>query len=434
MGHVRLGVGDQRHRISYTGRRSSTSSQPGPFPLWVWPQPGACRSSEQPEAPSSSCGSGRPCCRVADARQGPWPRVRSRVGSVMTARPGRGPRPGRQGQLAPPCLRPKPWTPRKHSSAGSSASPASTPAWPRPSGWRKLPARALRLNAQAGLPVPQEPGGSKTRALEVIGSLVRRPMHAVHCAAALFQAVGGLDNRPTILFDEIDSVFRTEGQENEELRAFLNAGHRQSGLTFGAGQSATPTRWSASLPSRPLPACRRRARRRHTIRHRQDAPAGGPGGPSSLPVAGPRARSGDRRAVGCRPRLSGHTRDPVPAGVTDRPAVFETAVGGRQKVSGAWRVVRPRRACCFVARPRRIFETFAQPAVAGGPASGLPRAGNGCPGDGPLWRACWVWRIPRGGICAAIRWTRLAWLDACVGYEIPVDQPPRRSHGRQGLS
>ena len=78
-----------------------------------------------------------------------------------------------------------------------------------------------------------EPGSGKTRALEVIGSLVRRPMHAVHCTpAALFRAVGDLDNRPTILFDEIDSVFGPKARENEELRAFLNAGHRRSGLTF----------------------------------------------------------------------------------------------------------------------------------------------------------------------------------------------------------
>lgn len=49
----------------------------------------------------------------------------------------------------------------------------------------------------------------------MIGSLVRRPMHAVHCTpAALFRAVGDLDNRPTVLFDEIDSVFGPKAREH----------------------------------------------------------------------------------------------------------------------------------------------------------------------------------------------------------------------------
>src|SRR4051812_16451684 len=53
-----------------------------------------------------------------------------------------------------------------------------------------------------------EPGSGKTRALEVIGSLVRHPMHAINATpAALFRSVADLDRRPTILFDEIDTIF-----------------------------------------------------------------------------------------------------------------------------------------------------------------------------------------------------------------------------------
>lgn len=78
-----------------------------------------------------------------------------------------------------------------------------------------------------------EPGSGKTRALEVIGSLVRRPMHAINSTpAALFRAVSDGENRPTILFDEIDTIFGPKAKDNEGLRGFLNAGHRRSGVTY----------------------------------------------------------------------------------------------------------------------------------------------------------------------------------------------------------
>jgi hypothetical protein len=64
-------------------------------------------------------------------------------------------------------------------------------------------------------------------------------------AAALFRAVSGTDGRPTILFDEIDTVFGPKAGDNEELRGFLNAGHRRSGVTYrcvgdGSNQSVQP--------------------------------------------------------------------------------------------------------------------------------------------------------------------------------------------------
>jgi len=73
-----------------------------------------------------------------------------------------------------------------------------------------------------------EPGSGKSRALEVIASLVPAPMHAVNATpAALFRAVSDLEARPTILFDEIDTVFGPHAKENEAVRGFLNAGHRR---------------------------------------------------------------------------------------------------------------------------------------------------------------------------------------------------------------
>ncbi|MEV5982063.1 DUF3631 domain-containing protein [Streptomyces sp. NPDC052114] len=72
-----------------------------------------------------------------------------------------------------------------------------------------------------------EPASGKSRALEVVETLVPRSLAAVDASAsALFRSVSGLDGgRPTILFDEIDTVFGPKAGENEQLRGFLNAGH-----------------------------------------------------------------------------------------------------------------------------------------------------------------------------------------------------------------
>ncbi|MFD3615944.1 DUF3631 domain-containing protein [Streptomyces sp. NPDC058676] len=78
-----------------------------------------------------------------------------------------------------------------------------------------------------------EPGSGKTRALEIVETLVPQPMTAVNAsAAALFRSVSGANGKPTILFDEIDTVFGPKAGDNEELRGFLNAGHRRTGVTY----------------------------------------------------------------------------------------------------------------------------------------------------------------------------------------------------------
>ncbi|MEU6221296.1 DUF3631 domain-containing protein [Streptomyces sp. NPDC047022] len=72
-----------------------------------------------------------------------------------------------------------------------------------------------------------EPGSGKSRALEVVETLVPNSMAAVDASvAALFRSVSGVDGgRPTILFDEIDTIFGPKAGENEQLRGFINAGH-----------------------------------------------------------------------------------------------------------------------------------------------------------------------------------------------------------------
>lgn len=80
-----------------------------------------------------------------------------------------------------------------------------------------------------------EPGSGKTRALEVSELLVPRPVEAVNMsAAALFRKVAGDDGLPTILFDEVDTVFGTKRvqESNEDVRGLLNAGHRRGAKSY----------------------------------------------------------------------------------------------------------------------------------------------------------------------------------------------------------
>lgn len=73
-----------------------------------------------------------------------------------------------------------------------------------------------------------EPGSGKSRALEVSELLVPRPVEAVNVTPAyLFRKVGAEEGRPTILYDEIDTVFGPKAKDNEEIRGLLNAGHRK---------------------------------------------------------------------------------------------------------------------------------------------------------------------------------------------------------------
>jgi hypothetical protein len=72
-----------------------------------------------------------------------------------------------------------------------------------------------------------EPASGKTRALEITALLVPRPVEAVNVTPAyLFRKVADEEGRPTILYDEIDTVFGPKAKENEEIRGLLNAGHR----------------------------------------------------------------------------------------------------------------------------------------------------------------------------------------------------------------
>lgn len=75
-----------------------------------------------------------------------------------------------------------------------------------------------------------EKGSGKTRLLEVIGSVCSKPdTLAAVTEATLFRIVS--DEKPTMLLDEVDTIFKeTKGgasEKQEGLRAILNAGYRK---------------------------------------------------------------------------------------------------------------------------------------------------------------------------------------------------------------
>jgi hypothetical protein len=76
-----------------------------------------------------------------------------------------------------------------------------------------------------------EPGSGKTRALEVSELLVPRPVEAINATPAyLFRKVSDPAGAPTILYDEIDTLFGPKAKDNEDVRGMLNAGHRRGAM------------------------------------------------------------------------------------------------------------------------------------------------------------------------------------------------------------
>lgn len=76
-----------------------------------------------------------------------------------------------------------------------------------------------------------EPGSGKTRALEITETLVPNAVQAINATPAyIFRRISGPEGLPTILFDEIDTVFGPKAKENEELRGIINAGHRRGAM------------------------------------------------------------------------------------------------------------------------------------------------------------------------------------------------------------
>jgi hypothetical protein len=199
-----------------------------------------------------------------------------------------------------------------------------------------------------------EPGSGKSRALEVVETLVPQPMTAVNAsAAALFRSVSNPNGRPTILFDEIDTIFGPKAGDNEELRGFLNAGHRRTGVTYrciGDGGNQTVQAFPsycavavAGLGALPDTIMTRSVVIRMRRRARNER------------VEAFRARLHEAEGHNLRDRLAQWTEQArpsvmgawpqMPDGVTDRPAdVWEPLLAIADAAGGDW-PTRAREAC-----------------------------------------------------------------------------------------
>ncbi|MFJ9419788.1 DUF3631 domain-containing protein [Streptomyces sp. NPDC101227] len=200
-----------------------------------------------------------------------------------------------------------------------------------------------------------EPGSGKSRALEIVETLVPNPMAAVDAsAAALFRAVAGVDGkRPTILFDEIDTIFGPKAGENEQLRGFINAGHRRNRPMFrcvgdGANQTVQAFHSYAAVAVAGLGSLPDTIRDRSVnIRMRRRA--------HNEEIEPYRTRIHEKEGFALRDRLAAWAEQvservmdvwpAMPDGVTDRPAdVWEPLLAIADAAGGDW-PDRAREAC-----------------------------------------------------------------------------------------
>lgn len=187
-----------------------------------------------------------------------------------------------------------------------------------------------------------EPGSGKSRALEVTEPLVPRPVHCVNVSPAyLFRKIGDPDGAPTLLYDEIDTVFGPKAKDNEEVRGLLNAGHRK-GATAGrcVGPQSVPTDFEAycavalaGLDDLPDTIMTRSV----VVRMRRRAP-GERVEPWRERLNGPQGRAlGDRLAQWANANQHAVSWPDMPEGVEDRDAdVWEALLAVADLAGGHW--------------------------------------------------------------------------------------------------
>lgn len=85
---------------------------------------------------------------------------------------------------------------------------------------------------------------AKTRALDIIDGTSHHPLPSINASvAAIYRSLGG-KHPPTLIIDEADTLFGTKraAEQNEDLRAVLNAGHQRNRPVLRCvGPNQTPT-------------------------------------------------------------------------------------------------------------------------------------------------------------------------------------------------
>lgn len=190
--------------------------------------------------------------------------------------------------------------------------------------------------------VSPEKGSGKTRVLEVLEGIVRVPLRTENMSvAALFRSVENL--APTILLDEIDTVFGAAAVGNEDLRGLINAGHRKGASVFRCvGDSQEVVSFAVFAPVALAGIGRLPdtiADRSIFIRLRRRAP-GEKVEPFRFRKATPLAHALRDRCQAWAIRHAGalaDTEPDMPAGVNDRPAdVWEPLFAVADAAGGVW--------------------------------------------------------------------------------------------------
>ncbi|MCQ4080768.1 DUF3631 domain-containing protein [Streptomyces sp. RB6PN25] len=199
-----------------------------------------------------------------------------------------------------------------------------------------------------------EPGSGKSRALEIVETLTPNAAITVNASAnALFRLVEATEGTPTLLFDEIDTVFGPKAGGDEAVRGFLNSGYRRGGQSLrcvGDGSNQTAGWFSsfcavamAGLGSLPDTILTRSV----IIRMRKRAP--------NEKVEPYRRRIHEKEGNALRDRLAkwadtvrndvAEAWPEMPEGVSDRPAdVWEPLLAVADAAGGDW-PARARAAC-----------------------------------------------------------------------------------------
>lgn len=77
-----------------------------------------------------------------------------------------------------------------------------------------------------------EKGSGKTRVLEMTALLVPRPIFGVNTTRAyIMRMLENQEQRPTLILDEIDTIYGPSARGDEQLRGLLNAGYRRGATT-----------------------------------------------------------------------------------------------------------------------------------------------------------------------------------------------------------
>lgn len=200
-----------------------------------------------------------------------------------------------------------------------------------------------------------EPGSGKTRVLEILELITPNTLFAFSASVpAIFRTLA--DRQTTLLFDEVDTVFGRRGKDdqNEDLRALLNAGYRRGAKIprcVGAQHdvrlfdvfAAVALAGLGDLPDTVMT-------RAIVVRMRRRAP--------TEHVESFRARSHEPQGHVLRHRIAewadqvgaavGNAEPDLPDGIVDRPAeVWEPLVAVADAAGGDW-PERARAACVAI--------------------------------------------------------------------------------------